>query len=95
MTWTASSAARSAYGLLTLLLGGGYAAVVLGSASSCGQDSSLVVAAATLAVAAMFQPARRRIQGRSTDASTGAATTPPGPSRRSAPACATRSTWAP
>ena len=36
-----------AYGLLTLLLGGGYA---------------LVVAAATLAVAAVFQPARRRVQ---------------------------------
>jgi hypothetical protein len=32
---------------------------------------------------------------RSTGASTGAATTPPGPSRRSAPACGTRSTWTP
>jgi hypothetical protein len=51
-----------AYGLLTLLLGGGYAAVVLGVGQLLGHDSSLVVAAATLAVAAVFQPARRRIQ---------------------------------
>ena len=51
-----------AYGLLTVLLGGGYAAVVLGLGQLLGQDSSLVVAAATLAVAATFQPARRRIQ---------------------------------
>jgi hypothetical protein len=51
-----------AYGLLTLLLGGGYAVVVLGLGQLLGQDSSLVVAAATLAVAAAFQPARRRIQ---------------------------------
>jgi hypothetical protein len=51
-----------AYGLLTLLLGGGYAVVVLGLGQLLGRDSSLVVAAATLAVAAAFQPARRRIQ---------------------------------
>jgi hypothetical protein len=51
-----------AYGLLTLLLGGGYAAVVLGLGELLGRDSSLAVAAATLAVAAGFQPARRRIQ---------------------------------
>jgi hypothetical protein len=51
-----------AYGLLTLLLGGGYAAVVLGLGRLVGRDSSLVVAAATLAVAAIFQPARRRLQ---------------------------------
>jgi hypothetical protein len=51
-----------AWGLLTLLLGGGYAAVVLGLGQLLGRDSSLVVAAATLAVAAVFQPARRRIQ---------------------------------
>jgi hypothetical protein len=51
-----------AYGLLTLLLGGGYAVVVLGLGQLLGQDSSLVVAGATLAVAAAFQPARRRIQ---------------------------------
>jgi hypothetical protein len=51
-----------AYGPLTLLLGGGYAAVVLGLGRLVGHDSSLVVAAATLAVAAAFQPARRRVQ---------------------------------
>jgi hypothetical protein len=51
-----------AYGLLTLLLGGGYVGLVLGLGQLLGRDSSLVVAAATLAVAAVFQPARRRIQ---------------------------------
>jgi hypothetical protein len=51
-----------AYALLTLLLGGGYAAVVLSLGQLLPHDSSLVVAAATLAVAALFQPARRRIQ---------------------------------
>ena len=51
-----------AWGLLTLLLGGGYALVVLGLGQLLSQDSSLVVAGATLAVAAVFQPARRRIQ---------------------------------
>jgi hypothetical protein len=51
-----------AYGLLTVLLGAGYAAVVLGLGQLLGRDSSLVVAAATLAVAAVFRPARRRIQ---------------------------------
>jgi hypothetical protein len=50
------------YGLLTVLLGLGYAAVVLGLGRLVGQDSSLVVAAATLAVAAVFQPLRRRVQ---------------------------------
>jgi hypothetical protein len=50
------------YGLLTLLLGGGYAGVVLGLGQLLGRDSSLVVAIATLAVAAVFQPARRRVQ---------------------------------
>jgi hypothetical protein len=51
-----------AYGLLTVLLGAGYAAVVLGLGRLLPAGSSLVVAAATLAVAAAFQPARRRIQ---------------------------------
>jgi hypothetical protein len=52
----------AAYGLLTVLLGGGYALVVLGLGQLLGRDSSLAVAAATLAVAAVFQPARRRVQ---------------------------------
>jgi hypothetical protein len=51
-----------AYGLLTVLLGLGYAGVVLGLGRLLPQGSSLVVAAATLTVAAVFQPARRRIQ---------------------------------
>jgi hypothetical protein len=51
-----------AYGLLTVLLGLGYAVVVLGLGRLLPHGSSLVVAAATLAVAAVFQPARRRIQ---------------------------------
>jgi hypothetical protein len=51
-----------AYALLTVLLGLGYAAVALGLGQLLGRDSSLVVAAATLAVAGLFQPARRRIQ---------------------------------
>jgi hypothetical protein len=50
------------YGLLTVLLGGGYAGLVLGLGRLLGRDSSLAVAVATLAVAALFQPARRRIQ---------------------------------
>jgi hypothetical protein len=51
-----------AYGLLTLLLGLAYAAVVLGLGGLLPDSSNLVVAAATLAVAAVFQPARRRVQ---------------------------------
>jgi hypothetical protein len=50
------------WGLLTLLLGGGYAGVVLGLGQLLGRESSLVVAGATLTVAALFQPAHRRIQ---------------------------------
>jgi hypothetical protein len=51
-----------AYGLLTLTLGLGYAALVLGLGQLLGRHTPLVVAAATLAVAAVFQPARRRVQ---------------------------------
>jgi hypothetical protein len=51
-----------AYGLLTLLLGGCYAGTVLALGQLAGRTSSLAVAGATLAVAALFGPARRRIQ---------------------------------
>ena len=54
------------YGLLTALLGGVYAAtvLVLGQGfGGVGRDTpSWAVAGATLAAAALFQPARRRIQ---------------------------------
>jgi hypothetical protein len=54
-----------AYGLLTVLLGGAYGAAVVLPAQlfgGVGGEPSWVVAAATLAVAALFQPARRRVQ---------------------------------
>jgi ABC-2 type transporter len=51
------------YGLLTAVLGGAYAGLVLVLGQLLGQElSSLAVAGATLAGAALFQPARRRIQ---------------------------------
>jgi len=54
------------YGLLTAILGLGYAGavLVLGQVSGgvAGNPPSWAVAGATLAVAALFQPARRRIQ---------------------------------
>jgi hypothetical protein len=55
------------YGLLTALLGGLYAGLVLVFGQVFGgigdNPPSWVVAGATLTVAALFQPARRRIQG--------------------------------
>jgi hypothetical protein len=55
------------YGLLTALLGGLYASLVLVFGQVFGgigdNPPSWVVAGATLTVAALFQPARRRIQG--------------------------------
>ena len=56
-----------AYGLLTVLLAGVYASVVLVlgqlfGGGVGGDPPSWAVAGATLAVAALFQPARRRIQ---------------------------------
>jgi hypothetical protein len=54
------------YGLLTALLAGIYAGLVLGLGQLSGRlgarTPSWVVAVATLAVATLFQPARRRIQ---------------------------------
>jgi hypothetical protein len=52
-----------AYAALTVLLGLGYAAVVLAGGRLLPDSSSLTVAAATLAVAALFSPLRRRVQG--------------------------------
>ena len=51
-----------AWTVLTVLLGLGYAAVVLLLGRLLPDSSSLGVAAATLAVAALFQPVRRRVQ---------------------------------
>jgi hypothetical protein len=53
------------YGLLTVLLGAVYAAGVFAAGrllDPADGESELAVAASTLAVAALFQPARRRIQ---------------------------------
>jgi hypothetical protein len=54
------------YGLLTIVLGGIYAGIVLAFGEVFGgigaEPPSWAVAGATLAVAALFQPARRRIQ---------------------------------
>jgi hypothetical protein len=51
------------YGLLSVLLGLGYAGTVVVLGQLFGRDrSNLAVASATLAAAALFQPARRRIQ---------------------------------
>ncbi|HXQ55054.1 MAG TPA: hypothetical protein VOA19_04460, partial [Actinomycetes bacterium] len=53
------------YGLLTVLLGAVYTAGVFGLGQLLNPvtgESALAVAASTLAVAALFQPARRRVQ---------------------------------
>jgi hypothetical protein len=50
------------YGSLTAILGLGYAIVVIVLGQLLGQDTTLAVAGATLAIAAAFQPLRRRIQ---------------------------------
>jgi hypothetical protein len=51
-----------AYVLLTVTLAATYAILALVLGQLAGGQESLVVAAATLAVAAVFQPARRRVQ---------------------------------
>jgi hypothetical protein len=50
------------YGSLTAILGLGYAIAVIVLGQLLGQDTTLAVAGATLAMAAAFQPLRRRIQ---------------------------------
>jgi hypothetical protein len=85
------------YGLLTVSLGLLYAGAVLVLGQLFGgigaEPPSWAVAGSTLAVAALFQPARRRFSRWWTGASTGAATTRPRPSSGSAPDFVTRSTW--
>jgi hypothetical protein len=49
------------YGLLTLLLAGVYVGAVVGLGTLVG-NSTILVAASTLLVAALFRPARRRVQ---------------------------------
>ena len=87
------------YGLLTALLTVVYAGLVLGLGQLFDrvgtEPPSWAIAGATLAVAAC---SNRRVAASSRPwigGSTGAATTPPRPSRPSAPACATRSTSTP
>ena len=81
------------YGLLTMLLGLGYAGVVLGLGRLLPQGSNLVVAGATLAVAAVFQPARRRIQALVDRRFNRRRYDTARRSPCSAPACTRRSTW--
>jgi hypothetical protein len=85
------------YGLLTAVLAGVYAGLVLVLGQLTGgiaaNPPSWVVAGATLAVAALFQPARRRIQQMVDRRFNRRSTTLPGRSRRSAFDSATRWTW--
>jgi hypothetical protein len=87
------------YGLLTALLAAVYAVTVLVLGQLFGglgaKPPSWAMAGTTLAVAALFQPGRRRIQHTVDRRSIGAATTPLGRWKRSARVCAIRSTWTP
>jgi len=85
------------YGLLTAGLGLGYAGTVLVLGQVFGgvggEPPSWAVAGATLAVAALFQPARRRIQAVVDRRFNRRKSTRPGPLRHSALDFGMRSTW--
>jgi hypothetical protein len=85
------------YGLLTAMLAGIYAGAVLVLGQVFGgvggDPPSWVVAGATLTVAALFQPARRRIQAVVDRRFNRANTTPPRPWKPSAFDFVMRSTW--
>src|SRR5439155_22244061 len=51
------------YVLLTVVLGGVYAGLAVGVGALAGSTNSVVIAGSTLVVAALFTPARRRVQG--------------------------------
>ena len=83
------------YGVATVALAGLYFGIVLALQqvfSSFAGGSDLAIAGSTLAVAALFGPARRVSSSSSTGASIAVATTPGERSRPSPPGCATRST---
>jgi hypothetical protein len=87
------------YGVLTALLGAVYTMLVLRLGQLFGGTAASRRAGRSPASPwpwpPLVQPARRRIQEASTAASTGAVTTRPGRSRRSAAACASRPTSTP
>jgi hypothetical protein len=51
------------YGVLTAVLAGVYVGLAVGLGSIVGRSNSFVIAGSTLVVAALFRPARHRIQG--------------------------------
>ena len=87
------------YGLLTATLGLAYAGVVLVLGQLFGgigeEAPSWAVAGATLAVAALFQPTRHRIQATVDRRFNREHMTRPRPSRHSARDCGTSSIWTP
>ena len=87
------------YGSLTVMLValyfGGIVVLQRVFVALTGQQSTLAVVASTLAIAALFNPLRRRVQALWTAASTGGSTTPPKRSRPSPRGCARKQSSTP